>query len=74
MIKTTRSKFAAMAKKIKDLHPKKNPEIIASEVTMANKEYFDWLIALNDRSAGKTTKDGLIVKKEILMKSKMSAQ
>jgi uncharacterized protein involved in tolerance to divalent cations len=56
--------FAAMAKKVKEMHPKENPEVIASEITMANKEYFDWLIALNDRQEGNVSKDGLMVKQE----------
>ena len=53
-----------MAKKVKEMHPKENPEVIASEITMANKEYFDWLIALNDRQEGNVSKDGLMVKQE----------
>jgi periplasmic divalent cation tolerance protein len=35
--------FKKIGKAIKDIHPYKVPEIIATSITAANKEYLDWI-------------------------------
>ena len=45
--------FSLMVSKVKELHKRDNPEVIASEITMANREYYNWLVSLNDRENNK---------------------
>ena len=43
MIKTSKTKFAALAKRIKQIHSYTVPEILALPVVEGNPDYLKWL-------------------------------
>jgi periplasmic divalent cation tolerance protein len=43
LMKTTRERFEALSRRIKELHSYKVPEIIAMPVIVGNPDYLDWI-------------------------------
>jgi periplasmic divalent cation tolerance protein len=43
LIKTTRSRFDALSRRIVELHPYELPEIIGVDVALGNGAYLDWI-------------------------------
>lgn len=48
LIKTSRAGFAALERRLRELHPYELPEIIAVDVCAAHTPYADWVLAQLD--------------------------
>jgi len=44
VVKTRRSRFAALAERVRSLHSYEVPEVIALEIVEGSKPYLDWLL------------------------------